>query len=93
MLDQLIEKKDLLAYIAFRSQHLELEKQKVPFLNIENKMKEVAIKKLRDRMEELNVLKKYCEANAIKDASKYFYSKVVHLNKMKVMHIKEKKGV
>lgn len=86
ILENLIEKKDIMAYVDFRIKHLILEREKVPYLKIQDKRKEITIKKLDGRIAELELIKK--DINKLKDMSKYYYSKVIHLKKMKVYNQK-----
>lgn len=73
ILDQLIEKKDLLAYIEFRIKYL-LQEEKVE--NYPEKEREFYRKKLQGRVNELKKLRAVVSRGNLKKSSKIYYSKV-----------------
>lgn len=72
-------------YLKHRWEHINLERQKVPF-TIEEEKRERAIRKLSTRMSEIKRIKR-----AIDDLDRhieYEKGKVEHLKKMKIAHLK-----
>jgi len=84
--------KDLLTYIEFRLEHLELERQKIPFIKSTPKdRREWAMRKLKAKKQELVKMRNVINAD-IKEHSKYEYSKVQYLKKQKIEHQKGGEG-
>jgi len=79
ILDKLMEKKDLRAYIEFRIPHLEDEKRKIPD-RLEPQKREPAIKQIEGRIKELKHLRELLEEDRIKEASKMHWEDI-ELNK------------
>jgi hypothetical protein len=77
--------KDVLAYLVFRKQHLLLERQKIPFV-IKEQYRNQVYKTLTAKVKEIDKTATVIRGD-IKNASKYEYSKVQHLNKMKIDHL------
>lgn len=82
ILDQLIEKKDIIAYLHFRIEHLELEAQKVRFV-VKPQLRNRVYRKLKAKIEELRRVLEVIKSS-VKKASKYEYDKVKYLNVKKV---------
>ena len=90
ILDKLIEKKDLSAYLHFRKLHLELERQKI---QIEDEpagveVKKGALKQISGRIFELDKLAK--NIDSIKNNSKYECDKWQYLKEKKKEAVIEK---
>ena len=88
ILNELIEKKDLRAYLHFRMLHLELERQKTNYLKIPGDEKKLRLKQLTGRIRELEKLR--VNIHKIKNDSKYEFSKYKYLKKQKDEFIKNK---
>lgn len=67
ILEKLMEKKDILAYIKWRMAVLEILRKRIPEKEVPKK-RECAIKQMKGRMKELRVLRK-CINEGIKKAS------------------------
>lgn len=78
---------DVIKYVVFRTKHLRLERQKVPF-TVEKLKRGKACDKLSARILELEHMKKVLHED-IKEHGKYEWRKVQHLEKMKVFALKE----
>jgi len=74
ILDLLMEKKDVYAYIAFRIQHLETEMKKA-LKTTEPKHRANITERFSGRILELKELKKTIKADTLKDKSKSYYGK------------------
>lgn len=90
ILNELIEKKDLRAYLHFRMLHLELERQKTNYLKIPGDEKKLILKQLTGRIRELEKLK--ANIHKIKNDSKYECSKWKYLYKLKAEFLKAKEN-
>ena len=70
ILDKLMEKKDLRAYIEFRLENLQKEQVELPEKITEPEKQEPAIKQVKGRIKELKRLRMLLEGGKLKAASK-----------------------
>jgi hypothetical protein len=80
--------KDVITYVGCRIDHLQLEREKIPYTVPKQKIQK-AINKLTAKIDELHHVRRILHEN-IKEHSKYEYRKVQHLKKMKDMVNKER---
>ncbi len=82
--------KDIMSYVKFRKEHLILERQKIPY-TVKPKQRGKAMLKLTGRIAELSSLIKILNSD-IKDCSKYEYSKLQYLKKLKDENVRKQGG-
>ncbi len=75
ILDKLIEKKDMLAYLSFRIDELIKTKKEIP-QSIDKELRHTVYKMMAGKITELRKLKEIVKSNAIKKSSKSISTKL-----------------